>query len=270
MMGPTRVLLLFLALVVPLAANSEDKADFSGDKTGTNPINFTFDARIYNEYLWLDTKGDGDRNVTTLEYRQPILDGSWQFRTRARLGYVKADLNDDGRDDLDSFGLGEVDFRFLTVPYINMQKGVALAVGFETFLPTGNAAVGSERASFGPQLFGVWFAPFGIKGTLIAPAYQHKFSFYEEDGVDGLHQGLIDIFLLWSSPSKQYWALIDPQIIIDYKNDVEFGLLDAEMGMMLDRFIEPKGHSIYLRPSVGIGAHRPSDASVEVGYKIVW
>lgn len=266
----TGLTLLFLALCVPLSASSEEPTDFSGDKTGTNPVNFTFDARIYNEYLWLNTEGDGDRNVTTFEYRQPILNATWQFRTRVRLGHVKADLNDDGHDDLDSFGLGEVDFRFLTVPYMNMEKRVALAVGFETFLPTGNDAVGSERASFGPQLFGVWFAPFGIKGTLIAPAYQHKFSFYEESGVDGLHQGLIDVFMLWTSEDKQYWVLLDPQMVIDYKNDIEFGLVDAEVGMMLDRFIEPKGHSVYLRPSVGIGAHRPSDASVEVGYKIVW
>lgn len=28
------------------------------DKTGTNPINFTHDLRLYNEYIWLNTQGD--------------------------------------------------------------------------------------------------------------------------------------------------------------------------------------------------------------------
>jgi hypothetical protein len=147
---------------------------------------------------------------------------------------------------------------------------MAVAVGLETFLPTGKNAVGSQRASFGPQVFGVFFAPFGIKGTLIAPAYQHKFSFYEEHGVDDLHQGLVDIFMLWTSEDKKYWVLLDPQFIADYQNDIEFGIVDAEVGMMLDQVIDAKGHSVYLRPSVGIGPDRPSDASIEVGYKIVF
>lgn len=201
---------------------------------------------------------------------QPILDGNLQVRTRIRMTHLEADLNDDGRDDLDSFGLGEIDIRFLGVPYINMKKRVAVAVGFETFLPTGNSTVGSERLTLGPQIFGVWFAPFGIKGTLVAPAYQHKYSIYEQDSVDFLHQGLIDVFLLWTSPKKQFWVLADPQILIDYRSDTEFSLLDIEMGTMLDRVIGLKGHSVYVRPSAGLGADRPYDASVEVGYKIVW
>ena len=52
------------------------------DKSGTNPINFQRDLRIYNEYLWLNTAGDGNQNVTTLEFRTPFADGKWQFRTR--------------------------------------------------------------------------------------------------------------------------------------------------------------------------------------------
>ena len=263
---------LFVLTVVGLSisAHAQEQADMKKDKTGTNPINFTFDLRVYNEYLWLNTAGDGNQNVTTLEYRQPFLEGKYQFRTRIRGVGIEADLNNDGIDDRDSSGLGEVDFRFLTVPYVNMKARQAVAVGFETFLPTGNAVVGSERLSFGPQVFAVFFAPFGIKGTLIAPAYQHKFSVWEDDGVANLHQGLIDIFLLWSSSDKQNWALIDPQIVIDYKNDIVFSLIDVEVGMMLDQFLGTKGHSAYLRPSVGIGGNRPTDGSIEVGYKVVW
>jgi hypothetical protein len=274
-MRAIRLLWLLLGLALtPLAAHSEDdpeaKDDFSGDKTGTNPINFTFDARLYNEYLWLNTNGDGDRNVTTFEFRAPLLDGKLQFRTRLRAAHVEADLTGNGANDVDSFGLGEIDFRFLGVPYIDMKKRLALAVGFETFLPTGNSAVGSERASFGPQVFGVLFAPLGIPGTLIAPAYQHKFSFYEEGDVDGLHQGLIDIFMLWTSKDKQFWALLDPQIILDYREDLEFGLLDIEVGMMLDQFVETKGQSIYMRPAFGMGEDRPTDSALEFGYKLIW
>lgn len=261
------VVLTLIAAEVP----AQEKSASRGDKTGTNPINFTHDIRLYNEFVWLNTAGDGNQNLTTLEYRHPFFDGKWQFRTRIRASWIEADVNDDGIDDLDDFGLGEVDFRFLTVPYVNMQKRRAVAVGLETFLPTAtDDSLGSQRLSFGPQIFGVLFAPFGIKGALIAPAYQHKFSVYEDDDLKDLHQGLIDVFLLWTSTDKQWWALLDPQFILDYEEDVEFGLIDAEFGTMLDRFIGKQGHSVYVRPSIGFGRDRRTDGSIEVGYKIVW
>ena len=35
---------------LPSLHAAEVKATDASDKTGTNPINFTFDARLYNEY----------------------------------------------------------------------------------------------------------------------------------------------------------------------------------------------------------------------------
>ena len=105
---------------------------------------------------------------------------------------------------------------------------------------------------------------------MVAPAYQHKFSVWEDDGRNRIHQGLIDLYFLWISQNKQYWALLDPQIVLDYKTHDEFMLIDCELGMMVDRFFGTKGHSTYIRPSVGVGAYRPTDASIEFGYKIVW
>jgi hypothetical protein len=259
-------------LIIGLAstgAQAQDEA--KADKTGTNPINFTHDARIYNEYLFLNTAGDGGQNITTLEYRTPFADGKWQFRVRARYAFIEADLNDDGVDDLDDSGIGDFDFRFLTVPILNMEKKFALAVGLEVFLPTATEdSLGSGAFSIGPQVFAVFFEPFGLKGTLFAPAYQHKFSVDEDEGRSKVHQGLIDIFLLWGSSDKQYWALVDPQIILDYEEDKEFMLIDIEAGTMLDRYLGTKGHSAYVRPSIGIGGYRPTDGSIEFGYKIIW
>lgn len=252
-------------------AQDDAKEAMKADKTGTNPINFTHDARLYNEYIWLNTAGDGSQNITTFEYRTPFAGGKWQFRARARVASIEADLNDDGTDDVDDSGVGDFDFRFLTVPIIDMKKKFALAVGFETFLPTATEdSLGQGALSFGPQVFGVFFAPMGIKGTLIAPAYQHKFSIDEDDGRSEVHQGFIDIFLLWGSSDKQYWALVDPQIILDYEQDKEFMIVDIEAGTMLDRFFGTKGHSAYLRPSFGVGGNRSTDGSIEIGYKIIW
>jgi hypothetical protein len=265
------VLLIIGLASTGVRAQDDAKASMKGDKTGTNPINFTHDARLYNEYIWLNTAGDGSQNITTVEFRTPFAGGKWQFRARARGASIKADRDNDGIDDLDDGGSGDFDFRFLTVPIINMKKKFALAVGLEVSLPTATeVSLGSGALSFGPQVFGVFFAPFGIKGTLIAPAYQHKFSIDEDDGRSAVHQGLIDIFLLWGSSNKQYWALVDPQIVLDYEEEKEFMIIDIEAGAMLDKYLGTKGHSAYLRPSIGIGKHRPTDGSIEAGYKVIW
>jgi hypothetical protein len=271
-------LALFLALTCLIGfvsfdaqAEEDPKAAMKADKTGQNPVNFTYDFRIFNEYQWLNTAGDGNQNLTTLEFRAPFADGKWQFRVRARYAAIEADLNDNGVDDLDESGLGDADFRFLTVPYLDMSKRLAFALGLEVFLDTASEdELGSGATSLGPQGFLVFFAPFGLKGTLLAPAYQHKFSVDEDDDRDEIHQGLIDLFFVWISKSKQFWALADPQIILDYEENEEFAIVDLEIGSMLDRHLGTTGHSIYLRPSIGIGADRPTDGSIEVGYKIIW
>jgi hypothetical protein len=270
--------MVLVAVVVGLGASplgvmaQEDaQAAMKGDKTGTNPINFTYDARIYNEYQWLNTAGDGHQNLTTFEFRAPLLDGKLQFRVKARHVDIAADVNDDGTDELDDSGLGDTDIRFLTVPYMNMEKKFAIAAGLEAFLDTAaEDALGSGATSLGPQIFAVFFAPFGGLIDLMAPAYQHKFSVDEDDGRSEVHQGFFDVFFLKMSKSKTFWTLVNPTAVVDYENDTEFLLVDVEVGGMLDKVLGTKGHSAYLRPGVQIGSDRPADGSIEAGYKIIW
>jgi hypothetical protein len=245
-------------------------AEEKADKTGTNPINFTHDFRVYHDVLDLESLGDAKQNVTTVEFRAPILDGKWQFRTRFRFNSLEVDLNNDGINEIDDDGVGTVDMRFLTVPYLNMKERKAVAVGLEIFLPTGNDITGSQTLSLGPQVFGVFFAPFGISNSLMAPAVQYKFSIDEEDGTDKVEQYLFDVFFLKTFADKQYWMLINPQFVIDQEQDIEFGFLEAEFGMMLDRLFGTKGHSVYIRPSVGYGGDAVTESSFELGYKIIW
>lgn len=252
-------------------AETDAKAAMQADKTGTNPINFTFDARIYNEYQWLNTEGGGHQNVTTAEFRAPLFDGKLQFRVKGRFVDIGADLTDDGTDDLDESGLGDTDIRFLTVPYMNMEKKFAIAAGLEVFLDTASEdSLGTGTTSLGPQVFGVFFKPFGGLFDLAAPAYQHKFSVDEDDGRDTVHQGFIDVFFLKMSKDKQLWTLVNPTLILDYEDDTEFLNVDVEVGTMLDKYFGTKGHSVYLRPGFQIGGDRPVDGSIEFGYKIIW
>jgi hypothetical protein len=248
----------------------EVKQKFKKDKTGTNPMNFTFDARLYDEYQWLNTTGDGAQNVTTFQFSAPFASGKWQFRGKVRAVGLKADFNGDGTDDVDEFGFGDTDLRFMTIPYMNLKKRLAVAVGAEFFLNTASEdALGSGANTVAPLIFVGYFNPFG-PGSIIVPGYQHKFSVNEDDGRSKVRQGLIDIFMVKTWGDNQFWGYVDPQIILDYENDIEFMLLELQSGMMLDKYFGTKGHSTYLMPSVGIGADSPYGFSLEVGYKIIW
>lgn len=239
---------------------------FEKDKTGTNPVNFQREFRIYNEYAWLNTAGDGNLNLTTAEFRTPFLDGKWQWRVRARYNALSADFNDDGTDDVDESGFGDIDMRFLTVPYVDMSKKQVVAVGLEVFLNTASEdALGSGATSLGPQVFYVKFLPSG----LFAPGLQYKFSVDEDKGRKEVDRWLIDLNYLYMAKDKQSWFFTDPQIVIDNENNHEFATIDLEFGWMMTNWFELPGHSFYIRPSFGVGTDRPTEGSIEVGYKIV-
>lgn len=254
--------------------SAKDAATNKNDKSGTNPINFQRDIRVYNEFSWLNTAGDGEQNVTTLEYRQPFAGGKWQFRGRVRYSALEADLNGDGIDDIDDSGLGDSDFRLLTVPYL---KGAnAIAIAFEAFFDTASEdSLGSGTTSLGPQVFYARFfgsspLPIYSGGGFFAPGLQYKFSVEEDDGRDDVEQILIDLNYIAMTKDRQAWFFTDPQIVIDLETDKEFAIVDFEFGWMMTNWFEDlKGHSFYVRPTVSVGRDRPADYGVEIGYKLV-
>jgi hypothetical protein len=142
--------------------------------------------------------------------------------------------------------------------------------GVEFFLNTASEdALGTGAWTLAPLIFLGFFNPLG-PGSIIVPGYQHKISIDEDDGRPQVHQGLIDIFIVKTWDGNQYWGYIDPQIILDYENDKEFMNLELQAGMMTDKYFGTKGHSAYIMPSFGVGADRPYDVSIEVGYKVIW
>lgn len=244
----------------------EVKEAFAKDKTGTNPMNFTFDARLYDEYRWLNTDGDGSQNLLTAEFRAPFAGGKWQIRAKVRSVNLKADFNDDGFDNVNESGFGDTDIRVMTIPYLNMEKKLAVAVGVEAFIDTASEdALGTGATSLAPFIFLAFFNPIG-PGSIFVPGYQHTFSVKEDDGRDKVHGGLIDMFLVKTWSENKYWGYVDPQIVLDYEEGTQFMLLEIQAGMM----VGSGGSSIWAMPSFGVGTHRPYDFSLEIGYKIVW
>ena len=262
-------------------AASSDEADLAksaatdkSDKSGTNPINFQRDLRIYNEYLRLNTEGDGNQNLTTLEYRTPFASGKWQLRVRAPVyNMVTADVNNDGIDDIDDSGFGDVNFRLLTVPYF--QGANAIAYALEVFLDTASDdSLGAGTTSLAPIVFYGHFFRGGFgpwkKGGLFAPGLQYKFSVDEDDGRDDTEQIILDINFLLQSVDGQAWLFAEPQIVFDQEHNTEFAIMDIEFGWMMTKWWSNlTGQSFYLRPTFTIGNDRFADYGIEVGYKLI-
>ena len=248
-------LLVGVFLATPALAQMKDKSD----KSGTNPVNFTNDVRLYHEYQELE--GGGTGNITTFEGRTPVLGGKIQLRMR--IPYKSLD-NDRTIDESD---LGDINVRALIVPFIDLKKtGTAIALGLEAFLPTaGKDVLGEGKLSLGPQIFGVKFAPFGIKGSLVAPAIQEVFSVAGEDDRASIHRTQLDIFFLKQSADKKLYALVDPQYIFDHNNDKHFGLLESDFGYVFDA-----GFTGYARPGIGFGPDKPHDWNIEFGVKFIF
>jgi hypothetical protein len=240
------------------------------DKSGTNPINFQRDLRIYNEYLWLNTEGDGNQNLTTVEYRTPFAGGKWQLRARLPYSITTADFNGDGIDDVDDNGLGDFNIRLMTVPWLKGKNALALAV--EVFFDTASEdSLGAGATSLAPVVFWGHFFQGGWgpwkKGGLFAPGLQYKFSIDEDKGRDEVEQIIIDINYLAMSENGKTWLFVEPQIVFDQVNDVEFAIMDIEFGFMTSR----PGQSWYIRPTFTLGSSsdRSTDYGIEIAYKWV-
>ena len=75
--GPARaiifksgLLILLIALASPAMVTAQEE-EKKADNTGTNPINFTYDARFYTETSWLPID-DSSLISNTLELRMPL------------------------------------------------------------------------------------------------------------------------------------------------------------------------------------------------------
>ena len=253
------ILFAVLLLVSPAMAQEKEK-----DNTGTNPINFTNDLRIYHNFSELNTIGDGSANTTTMQFRTPFADGKWQFQMKMPFVVDKEiDLTGNGVNNIDDVGVGNLSLRFLTVPILKMEKKFALATGLEVLFDTANdPKIAGSSTSLGPQVFAVFFKPPG-GGALMAPAYQHVFSVGGKD----VNQSALDFFYLYSLKDNFFnWALINPQALINYESDNDTHInIDIEAGKMIT-----KTQSVYIRPGFGIGGDRLFDWDIEGGWKVVW
>ena len=268
------ILILLIALVCPLTVLAQEKKK---DNTGTNPINFTYDYRLYTEMQhFTDDAGSQIRGV--MEFRAPLgrdmanvlgkEAGRWrdlgsQFALRFRAYYNDLTLNDPNAP-LGSYsvsGIGDMDARLLWLAHATGKWG--FAPGLEVFFDTSSPEIlGSGSTILAPVAF---LGLFNIMGprSIFAPGYQYQF----DVSGDKVSRSIIDLYFVWILAGGKNWLIVNPQPIFDHENNTEFMQADLEWGFM----IAPKsGIGGYIRPGIGVGEDRPFDYNLEFAIKFVW
>jgi hypothetical protein len=250
--------IVLVAITIPALAQEATGKDDSG----TNPLNFTYDFRIYMELQEFNAEGDNGAGLLTFEYRFPLAN-KWQFRTRLRGVSQSLDPEGDGSSETTT-GIGDFDARVIYVARATKKR--AVAVGAEAFFDTASSDVlGEGKTSLAPAVFYVFFNPGGVKGTLFAPAYQYVFDVAGDDDRADVDRHVFDFYYVWLASNKKHWAIIDPQLVIDNEGDRDYGQIELEWGQMM---FGPT--SSYIRPGFGVGGDRPLDWNIELGFKVIW
>jgi len=251
------------------------------DNTGTNPINFTYDARFYMETSWFD---GGSLIAPTFEFRLPLgrdlanltnqkvgifndLGNRFAIRLKVRPNQ-NLNLDDPAGDPTagtNISGMGDMDFRFLAVPFANNKFGIA--AGVEVFIPTAtNDLLGTGKTSLRPQVFLGFFGLFG-KNSIFAPGYLYVFDVAGDPDRPSVRQHQIDMYFVWLLAESRHWLIVNPQMNFDTVKKTEIYIVDVEFGYSIPQL---PGAAIHIRPGVGIGSDRPFDWTFEFGLRFIW
>ncbi len=267
-----------LLVTILLLTASFTLAQKKKDNTGTNPINFTYDYRLYTEMQHF--KNDAGSQIRgIMEFRAPLgrdmskflgpEAGFWQdlgseFAIRMRAYYNSLTLTDTSSAPFGTntvSGIGDFDARLIWLAHATNKWGIAPAL--EVFFNTSSPDVlGGGSTVLAPTIF---FGFFNIMGnrSIFAPGFQYHFS------VDGntVSRTVIDLYFVWILSGGWNWIIFNPQPIIDHHNGTEFAQIDFEWGFMI---VPKSGISGYIRPGLGVGADRPFNYNFEFAIKFVW
>jgi hypothetical protein len=158
--------------VALLALAASPSVALAQDNTGTNPANFTYDARLYFELAELDDPG-GSLITSTYELRWPLggdvanvkgeeegfyskLGKRFGARVRTRFQSLSVENPSDGLFGTSEVsGIGDIDARVLYMAYAS--KRVIVVPGLEAYFDTASTpALGNGANVLAPVLFGVF------------------------------------------------------------------------------------------------------------------
>ena len=271
-----RILSFIFLVAFAASAFAQEEPAPKKDNTGTNPINFTYDYRLYYEMQQFKDDG-GSQNRTIMEFRAPLgrdlsnvlgmeesaAMSNWgnRMQLRFRTYYNTLNLNQQDGTSTTTSGIGDFDARFMAIAHVNKNWGIA--PGVEAFFNTAsNDALGSGSNIISPMIFFGFFNKIG-KRSIFAPGYQYQFSVSGEK----VSRSILDLYFVWILAKGKNWLIVNPQPVWDHVNDIALAQVDVEWGFMI---VPKAGLSGYIRPGFGLGENRPFNYNLEVAIKFLW
>ena len=239
-----------LALVTPAWAQSQSEVN-----NGTNPTILATTAGI--QYKYTDF-GSGFSNGLFEAYTSVPFGLGNSMSLEVRLPYTSGPIDD-------SYGLGDASLTFIHVLEVNPKYGVAYKakLSFDT----------ADRPDLGfgqtvLELSG-FYAKFFKDGSLVAPSLVQTFGLGDEQpGRNRVNITTFDFYYVPKLATDKMYVTFDPNISYDWERDEVFGSLTPTFGFPLGKAFGGDSQ-IFVAPKILVGADRPSDWSIQVGYKVI-
>jgi hypothetical protein len=239
-----------LGLAAPAWAQSQPEVN-----NGTNPTLLATNAGV--QYKYTDFGSGLSNDLLEAYYGVPFGPGNNMSLTFT-LPYATGPI--DG-----SYGLGDLNLKFVHVLDVNASRGIAYTVklSFDT----------AERPDLGAgqtvlELSG-FYAKFLKDGSIIAPALVQTFGLGDEDaGRSKINSTTFDFYYVPKLSTDKMFITFDPALIYDWERDKGFASLTTTFGFPMGKAFGGDSQ-IFIKPQILAGANRPADWSIQVGYKVL-
>ncbi len=239
-----------LALVTPAWAQSQSEVN-----NGTNPTILATNAGI--QYKYTDFGSGFSNGLYEAYFGIPFGPGN-PMALELRLPYTSGPIDD-------SYGLGDMSLKFTHVPVVNPSFGIAYTAKL-SFDTADRPDLGSGQTVL--ELSG-FVAKFLEDGSIISPALVQTIGLGDEDpGRTKVNVSTFDLYYVPKLSTDKMFLTFDPNVSYDWEQDKVFASLTTTVGFPLGKAFGGDSQ-IFIAPKIFAGADRPSDWSLQVGFKVI-
>ena len=220
------------------------------DKTGTNPANLQSIAELSNRFESVDDQLFV--NQVTWRYGQAFA----RRRMRARVDLPLIFGNLTGRTEA---GFGDVAVGWEWLAAFRGRVGVLTGVDL-TFDSSSNDALAIGHHTVAPAV-GLVVVP--RDAFVLSVRYDQRLSFNSVEGRPDVNKGTLEGAVVRRF-SEGSWLRAVTSLDMDVEQNETWGALRGEWGRLLS-----SGFSTWVRAGAGLGASKPMDWTVELGFRVV-
>lgn len=243
---------LFMICGVLTAALTGAAAQAQDADNGTDPTklrrSFTF------SYEHMDLGHDVSRGTLKAMLELPV-----SSKTSLRFSLPAVGIDAPGLKD--DFDLGDVSLRVTHLLDVTPARGIVLQ-GEILADSAARRELGNGVTAI--KLTGI-YAKFLEGGRIFAPALSHTQSIGDGNKIS---ETVLDLYYVPKLAHPAWYMTIDPALVKNWEGDRLYGSLAVTTGRAVGQ-VGGGLAQVYVKPNILIGAERPADWSVELGFRII-